>query len=73
LIENQVFEFGPKDIFVIPSWHWHSFESKDGCFLHSISDLSLIQKMRLYREQRKTSEGLVIDSGWTSQTEPFES
>jgi gentisate 1,2-dioxygenase len=71
-IEEEIYEFGPKDIFVIPSWHWHSFESVDGCFLHSVSDLSLIQKMHLYREQRKDGHGNVTDSGWTNEAEPFE-
>jgi gentisate 1,2-dioxygenase len=71
-IEEKVFEFGPKDIFVIPSWHWHSFESDRGCFLHSISDLPLIQKMNLFREQRKTNEGKILDSGWTNLLDPFE-
>lgn len=71
-IENEVFEFGPKDIFVIPSWHWHSFESAQGCFLHSINDLALIQKMRLYREQRRTAQGEILDSGWTDVLEPFD-
>ena len=72
-VEGQVFEFNRNDIFVVPSWHWHSFESGEGCFLHSISDQALIQKMRLYREQRETLEGSVLDSGWTSNAEHFES
>jgi len=70
-VENKVFEFGPRDIFVIPSWNWHSFETATGCFLHSISDTSLIQKMRLHREQRETHEGKLLDSGWTDSAEPF--
>lgn len=72
LVEEQTFTFGPKDIFVVPSWHWHSFESEKGAFLHSVSDLSLIRKMNLYREQRRTANGEIIDSGWTSEAEPLE-
>lgn len=71
-VENQTFDFGPKDIFVIPSWHWHSFESEHGAFLQSVSDLALIRKMQLYREQRKTGDGKILDSGWTDIAEPFE-
>lgn len=70
-IEDQTFDFGPLDIFVVPSWHWHSFESQKGAFLHSVSDVSLIRKMNLHREQRKTNTGEVSDSGWTSRAEPF--
>ena len=71
-IEKQIFEFGPRDVFVVPSWHWHAFQSDGGCFLHSISDLALIQKMSLYREQRRGRSGELLDSGWTDQLEPFE-
>lgn len=71
-VEGQIFEFGPRDIFLVPSWHWHSFDSADGCFLHSVSDLALIRKIGLHREQRRTNEGPVLDSGWTSLAEPFE-
>ncbi len=65
-IENQTFEFERNDIFVIPSWHWHSFEnhSAESCFLNSINEISLICKMGLYREQRTASDGRVLDSGW---------
>lgn len=71
-IEDRVMEFEPRDIFVVPSWHWHSFESENGCFLHSISDLALIRKMKLYREQRRDAVGNLSDSGWTDVAEPFE-
>ena len=32
--------------------------------LHSISDATLVEKMGLWREQRKTADGQIIDSGW---------
>lgn len=72
VVEDDVLEFRHNDIFVVPSWHWHAFESAKGCFLHSISDLALIRKMRLYREQRRTRDGEILDSGWTDAAEPFE-
>ncbi len=71
-VGDEIFEVSPRDIFVIPSWQWHSFESERGFFLQSISDLSLIRKMRLYREQRRDADGEISDSGWTEQAEPFD-
>jgi gentisate 1,2-dioxygenase len=74
LIEGRPFDFEPNDIFVIPSWHWHRFESvsNDPCFVHSINDASLICKMNLYREQRRAVDGSVLDSGWCDDADPFE-
>jgi gentisate 1,2-dioxygenase len=72
-IEDGTYDFVRGDIFVIPSWHWHSFESASGCHLHAVSDLALIEKMKLYREQRKTADGRALDSGWTGTSEPFRS
>jgi gentisate 1,2-dioxygenase len=71
-VENETFEIGPRDIFVIPSWHWHGFESVEGFVAHSVSDLSLVSKMHLYREQRRLPGGKILDSGWTGDTEVFE-
>lgn len=66
VIEDRRFAFEPNDIFVIPSWHWHHFENCSGspAFLHSINEAALIGKLGLYREQRRTPSGEVIDSGW---------
>ncbi len=64
-VGDKTFDVGPRDIFVIPSWEWHSFESEKGLYLQSISDLPLIRKMRLYREQRRAADGTVTDGGWT--------
>lgn len=63
-IENQTLRFVKNDIFVVPSWNWHNFESDKGCFLHSISDLSLVNKMQLYREQKRTADNQLVDTGW---------
>jgi gentisate 1,2-dioxygenase len=71
-VDERKFDFEPKDIFVIPSWHWHAFDSAAGAVLHSVSDLALIRKIGLYREQRKTADGRILDSGWTENAEPFE-
>ncbi len=64
---DETFEVGPRDIFVIPSWAWHSFESEKGMCLQSISDLPLIRKMRLFREQRRAADGTISDTGWSGE------
>jgi gentisate 1,2-dioxygenase len=68
-VEDHSWVFKKGDIFVIPSWHWHSFEaSNEGdAYLHSISEASLIAKMNLWREQQKRHDGRIIDSGWGSK------
>ncbi|MCA9672636.1 MAG: cupin domain-containing protein [Myxococcales bacterium] len=70
-IDGQTFEWGPKDIFVVPSWAWHHHENVSGsepAFLQSISDASLIEKIGMYREQTRGEHGgdpaPVDDSGW---------
>lgn len=71
IIENEVFEFQVNDILVIPSWHWHRFESECGVFLHSVNDLSLIDKMSLYREERRLlADGIQI-SPWTTSRKAY--
>jgi gentisate 1,2-dioxygenase len=70
-IENEVFHFEPNDIFVIPSWHWHNFKTDEGAYLHSISDISLIDKLNLYREERRSKSGAVELSDWTQSRKAF--
>lgn len=51
-IEGEVFEFAPKDLFVIPTWHQHHFEADEDAVIFSYSDQIVQQKLDLYREQR---------------------
>jgi len=51
-INGQVFEWGPKDIFVVPSWKWVSHETDDEAVLFSYSDRAAQQKLGLFREDR---------------------
>ena len=70
IIEDKVYEWGPHDVIVVPSWKWHSHENSsqtDPCFLHSISDASLISKLNLFREQRKLTNGEIEDTSWTTK------
>jgi len=70
IVEDQVYEWGPHDVMVVPSWCWHKHvnESNEPAFLHSISDASLIAKINLFREQKKSEQGEIVeDSMWTNK------
>jgi gentisate 1,2-dioxygenase len=54
-IDGQVFEWGPKDIFVVPSWKWVSHEADDEAVLFSYSDRVAQQKLGLFKEDRGNS------------------
>ena len=49
---TQTFEFGPRDHFVVPSWHTVSLRSHDGCVLFSFSDRPVHQALGIHREER---------------------
>ncbi|MDO9357728.1 MAG: gentisate 1,2-dioxygenase [Polaromonas sp.] len=49
---TQTFEFGPRDHFVIPSWHSASLHSAEGCVLFSFSDRPVHQALGIHREER---------------------
>jgi gentisate 1,2-dioxygenase len=66
-VGGETFEWGPRDVFVVPSWCWHAHENlsrTEPAFLHSISDAALIAKIELFREQWKDAEGYLHDTGW---------
>lgn len=48
----QHFSFGPRDHFVIPSWHTASFRSAPGCVLFSYSDRPVHQALGIHQEER---------------------
>lgn len=52
IVDNQILEWGPKDIFVIPAWYRHRHEASSDSFLYSFSDKGVHQKLGLFREQR---------------------
>ncbi len=69
-VEDKVYEWGPHDVIVVPSWMWHKHENSSAtepCFIHSISDASLISKINLFREQRKLADGTIEDTMWTTK------
>ncbi len=51
-IDGQVFEWGPRDIFVAPSWKWIQHEADNEAVLFSYSDRVAQQKLGFWREQR---------------------
>ena len=51
-IGDEVFEWGPRDLFVVPSWKWVSHEADDEAVLFSYSDRPIQEKLDLFREDR---------------------
>ncbi|GAC1564057.1 MAG: hypothetical protein NVS2B5_29910 [Beijerinckiaceae bacterium] len=51
-IGDKVFDWGPKDIFVVPSWHPVSHEAEEEAVLFSFSDRPIQEKLDLFREDR---------------------
>ncbi|MFK5980606.1 MAG: gentisate 1,2-dioxygenase [Rhizobiaceae bacterium] len=51
-IDGEVFEWGPKDIFVVPSWKWVSHEPDGEAVLFSFSDRVAQEKLGLWRQDR---------------------
>jgi gentisate 1,2-dioxygenase len=51
-IADEVFEFEPRDTFVVPSWTPISLEAQDETVLFSFSDRPGQEAMGLWREQR---------------------
>ena len=50
--KTQTFEFGPRDHFVIPSWHTAQWRSAQACVLFSFSDRPVHQALGIHREER---------------------
>ena len=46
------FDFGPRDHFVIPSWHTARLSSQAGCVLFSYSDRPVQQALGIHHEER---------------------
>jgi gentisate 1,2-dioxygenase len=46
------FAFGPRDHFVVPSWHTARFSSERGCMLFSFSDRPVHQALGIHHEER---------------------
>ncbi|MCR9214413.1 MAG: gentisate 1,2-dioxygenase [Proteobacteria bacterium] len=53
IIDGQTFNWGPKDIFVVPSWKWVTHETEKGAVLFSFSDRAAQSKLGFWREDRQ--------------------
>src|ERR1700754_3666281 len=51
-IGDQTFEWGARDLFVVPSWQWVTHEADADSVLFSFSDRPVQQKLDLFREDR---------------------
>lgn len=51
-VGDQTLEWGPRDLFVVPSWHWVTHEADSDSVLFSFSDRPVQQKLDLFREDR---------------------
>lgn len=51
-VGDQILEWGPKDIFVVPSWCWVTHEADEETVLFSFSDRPIQEKLDLFREDR---------------------
>jgi gentisate 1,2-dioxygenase len=49
---DHAFPFGPRDHFVVPSWHTARFRSEAGCVLFSFSDRPVHQALGMHKEER---------------------
>ncbi len=52
-IGEEIFEFEPKDTFVVPAWHAASFEAGAECVLFSFSDRPAQLALGIWRERRE--------------------
>jgi gentisate 1,2-dioxygenase len=61
-IGGQRFDWGPNDIFVVPSFLWRRHVNTGGtdAVLYSVSDRALMQRIGQYRAQGRGQEGDVI-------------
>jgi gentisate 1,2-dioxygenase len=49
---QRTFSFGPRDHFVIPSWHTARLSSESGCVLFSFSDRPVHEALGIHHEER---------------------
>jgi gentisate 1,2-dioxygenase len=52
VIGDQTLTWGPRDIFVVPSWQKHVHEASDDAVLFSYSDRGVQEKLGFWREQK---------------------
>jgi gentisate 1,2-dioxygenase len=51
-IGGETFAWGPRDVFMVPSWARHSHRADSDAVLFSFSDRPVQEKLGLWREER---------------------
>lgn len=54
-VGDQLYAFGPNDVFVVPNWTWVSIEADEDTVIFSYSDRATLEKLALFREQRHST------------------
>ena len=54
-VGDRTFEWGPRDIFVVPSWHHVTHEADEDAVFFSCSDRPIQEKLGLWREDRSNA------------------
>jgi len=55
-VGDVTYEWGPRDIFVVPSWTWTGHEAADEAMLFSFSDRPAQKALGLWREQLRKGD-----------------
>lgn len=58
-IGDGQWDVGPRDIFVVPGWAWHSVKADEDMIIFSFSDEVLQRHLGFWREERRTADGAV--------------
>ncbi|MGH7042127.1 MAG: gentisate 1,2-dioxygenase [Acetobacteraceae bacterium] len=52
VVGDTIFRWRPRDVFVVPSWHWHRHQTTREAVLFSFSDRPVQQTLGLWRQER---------------------
>src|SRR5215471_8952052 len=52
VVGDTTFRWKPRDVFVVPSWHWHRHRADSEAVLFSFSDRPVQEALALWREER---------------------
>jgi gentisate 1,2-dioxygenase len=52
MVDQQKFDLAPNDVFIVPSWRWHSFEAHEDLVVFAFSDEELQRHLGFWREER---------------------
>ena len=53
-VGDTTYEWGPRDVFVVPSWAWTTHDAAEEAVLFSFSDRPAQKALGLWREQVRT-------------------